>query len=205
MKGKFYKNIFLKIIFLFLKGIQIKCNENKIDNNKTKEERKEDEEFHPDMMKILEELKGEIQNINKDLAKYDTLIYILAPVSCLLFLILIGFAIYEIIKCCKANKGELIETSKNRNYTHIDNSNQNDYYQIKYFPDEQTGQNEEIQNSNRPSKFSNKSNPKVIFISNKYRVNNVIVEESNESVGLSADDYKQDDKKEKFITNKSEG
>ena len=49
------------------------------------------------------------------------------------------------------------------------------------------------------------SNPKVIFISNKYRVNNVIVEESNESVGLSADDYKQDDKKEKFITNKSEG
>ena len=204
MKGKFYKNIFLKIIFLFLKGIQIKCNENKIDNNKTKEERKEDEEFHPDMMKILEELKGEIQNINKDLAKYDTLIYILVPVSCLLFLILIGFAIYEIIKCCKAKKGELIETSTNRNYTHIDN-NQNDYYQIKYFPDEQTCQNEEIQNTNLPSKFSNKSNPKVIFISNKYRVNNVIVEESNESVGLSADDYKQDDKKEKFITNKSEG
>ena len=129
----------------------------------------------------------------------------MAPVSCLLFLILIGFAIYEIIKCCKANKGELIETSKNRNYTHIDNSNQNDYYQIKYFPDEQTCQNEEIQNTNLPSKFSNKSNPKVIFISNKYRVNNVIVEESNESVGLSADDYKQDDKKEKFITNKSEG
>ena len=38
---------------------------------------------------------------------------------------------------------------------YLSNSNQNDYYQIKYFPDEQTGQNEEIQNSNRPSKFSN--------------------------------------------------
>ena len=156
------------------------------------------------MMKILEELKGEIQNINKDLAKYDTLIYILAPTSCLLFLILIGFTIYEIIKCCKSIKGELIETSKNRNYTHIDN-NQNDYYQIKYFPDEQTGQNEEIQNSNSSSKYSKKSNLKAILISNKYHVNDVIVEESNESVGLSADDYKQDDKKEKFITNKSEG
>ena len=90
MKGKFYKNIFLKIIFLFLKGIQIKCNENKIDNNKTKEERKEDEEFHPDMMKILEELKGKIQNINKDLAKYDKLIIdikVLYFGSCFLFII----------------------------------------------------------------------------------------------------------------------
>ena len=157
------------------------------------------------MMKILEELKGEIQNINKDLAKYDTLIYILAPTSCLLFLILIGLAIYEIIKCCKATKGELIETSKNRNYTHTDYNNQNYYYQIKYFPDEQTVQNDEIQNSNRSSKFSKKTNQKVILISNKYRVNDIIVEESNESVGLSADDYKQDNKNEKFLTNKGEG
>ena len=203
MKGIFYKNIFFKIIFLFLKVIQMKCNEEEKKERKIKiVENKENEDYHPDMMKILIDLKIEIQNIYKDIAKYDTLIYLLAPTCCLLFLIIIGFVIYEIIKYCK--KEDLNETSKISNYSYSDDNNQNNYYEIKYFLNEEPNQKKENQNSNHTSKLAEKLNSKKLLISNKYRVNDIIVEESNESVGHSVEEAnsdKSDDKDEKVLTN----
>jgi len=203
MKVYFYKNIFFKIIFLFLKLIQINCNEEQKKERKIKIiENKEDEDYHPDMMKILVDLKIEIQNIYKDIAKYDTLIYLLAPTCCLLFLIIIGFVIYEIIKYCK--KEDLNETSKISNYSYSDDNNQNNYYEIKYFLNEEPNQKKENQNSNHTSKLAERLNSKKLLISNKYRVNDIIVEESNESVGHSIEETnsdKSDDKDEKVLTN----
>ena len=68
MKGNFYKNIFFKIIFLFLNVIQINCNEEEMKERKINiVENKENEDYHPDMMKILVDLKIEIQNIYKNI------------------------------------------------------------------------------------------------------------------------------------------
>ena len=51
----------------------------------------------------------------------------------------------------------------------------NNYYEIKYFLNEEPNQKKENQNSNHTSKLDEKLNSKKLLISNKYRVNDIIV------------------------------
>jgi hypothetical protein len=156
MKEGFFKNILLKLIFLLLIISQIKCEEDFLEEGRGgRRDEDEDEDDRPDMMKMLEELKAEIQNINKDIAKYDTLIYVLVPVSCLLFLILLGFSAYEIFRCCKKKEGDLIDTTKNGNYLYSENNN---FTKLKNSSTDSSSvkenQNQEVKNSFHSSKVT---------------------------------------------------
>ena len=91
MKEGFY-NIWFLLIFLLMIISKIKSQEDFLDEDRGRREDEDEDDDRPDMMKVLEELKAQIQDLNKDIAKYDTLIYILVPVSCLLFLILLGLS-----------------------------------------------------------------------------------------------------------------
>ena len=64
-------------------------------------------------MSLLEDLKIQIQEITKDIAKSDTLIYILIPTAIFLFLILVGIGIYELINRFKNKEIKLMEENKN--------------------------------------------------------------------------------------------
>lgn len=66
----------------------------------------------PDNMKVLEELKNELQMITTEIAKFETIIYILIPTAIILFLILFGLTIYEIIKCLRKKETILIDDKK---------------------------------------------------------------------------------------------
>ena len=156
MKEGFFKNNLLKLIFVLLIISQIKCEEDFLEEGRGgRRDEDEDEDDRPDMMKMLEELKAEIQNINKDIAKYDTLIYVLVPVSCLLFLFLLGFSAYEIFRCCKKKEGDLIDTTKNGNYLYSENNN---FTKLKNSSTDSSSvkenQNQEVKNSFHSSKVT---------------------------------------------------
>jgi hypothetical protein len=71
MKNFFYKYIFFVAKILLFIIPEIKSQDRKTD--------KTDDKDIPDDMELLENLKIEIKEITKEIAKYDTLIYILIP------------------------------------------------------------------------------------------------------------------------------
>ena len=216
MKEGFFKNILLKLFFLLLIISQIKCEEDFLEEGKGgRRDEDEDEDDRPDMMKMLEELKAEIQNINKDIAKYDTLIYVLVPVSCLLFLILLGLSAYEIFRCCKKiNEGDLIETTKNGNYLYSENNN---FTKLKNSSTDSSSlkesQDNEVKNSFHSSKITESNISKDVlksdvFNSRKEKGNinesNNINPEIGGYVAPSIEEMNNNQKKkeeEKFLTN----
>ena len=209
MKKYFYKYISFQIIFLLIILPNIKGNGviNKDGNGRR------DDDGRPDIMKILIDLKEEIQNISKDIAKYDTLIYLLVPGSCLLFLIILSISIYEIIKCCKKNDGNSIETTENGLYLYSKNNSK-----LKTSSTDssrpQERQNNELKNSFNSSKMTESNISKDILKSgiygiqnskgNYYESNNVN-QEKGEYVAPSImevnDNQRRNDEKEKYFTN----
>ena len=154
MKEGFY-NIWFLLIFLLMIISKIKSQEDFLDEDRGRREDEDEDDDHPDMMKVLEELKAQIQDLNKDIAKYDTLIYILVPVSCLLFLILLGLSAYEIFRSCKKKQAELNEETKNGNYLYSENNN---FTKLKNSSTDSSSvkenQNQEVKNSFHSSKVS---------------------------------------------------
>ena len=210
MQKDFYKYISFSIIFFLII----------IPNTKSEEEinqggngRRDDDDRHPDFMKILIDLKEEIQNISKDIAKYDTLIYLLVPGSCLLFLIILSISIYEIVKCCKKNDGNSIETTENGLYLYSKNNSK-----LKTSSTDssspQESQNNELKNSFNSSKMTESNISKDILKSgiygiqnskgNYYESNNVN-QEKGEYIAPSImevnDNQQRNDEKEKYFTN----
>ena len=154
MKEGFY-NIWFLLIFLLMIISKIKSEEDFLDEDRGRREEEDEDDDHPDMMKVLEELKAQIQDLNKDIAKYDTLIYILVPVSCLLFLILLGLSAYEIFRSCKKKQAELNEETKNGNYLYSENNN---FTKLKNSSTDSSSvkenQNQEVKNSFHSSKVT---------------------------------------------------
>ena len=154
MKEGFY-NIWFLLIFLLMIISKIKSQEDFFDEDRGRREDEDEDDDHPDMMKVLEELKAQIQDLNKDIAKYDTLIYILVPVSCLLFLILLGLSAYEIFRSCKKKQAELNEETKNGNYLYSENNN---FTKLKNSSTDSSSvkenQNQEVKNSFHSSKVT---------------------------------------------------
>ena len=196
---------------------QIKSDEDFLEEGRGRredEDEDEGEDDRPDMMKMLEELKAEIQDINKDIAKYDTLIYMLIPVSCLLFLILLGFSIYEIIRCWKKKEGDLNETTKNANYLYTENNNN---IKLKNSSTDSSSlkgsQNKEVKNSFHSSKVTESIVSKDVLKSDVFnsRKEKGNINESNnlnpENGGYVApsieemNNNQQKEKEEKFLTN----
>ena len=103
MRNNYQKNI-LQIINIFFIIPRI--------NSFNRDEKSDGPDRQPDNMKILEELKSELQVITTEIAKFDTIIYILIPTTIILFLIIIGFSIYEIIKCMRKKETLLIDDKK---------------------------------------------------------------------------------------------
>ena len=134
---------------------KIKSEEDFLDEDRGRREDEDEDDDRPDMMKVLEELKAQIQDLNKDIAKYDTLIYILVPVSCLLFLILLGLSAYEIFRSCKKKQAELNEETKNGNYLYSENNN---FTKLKNSSTDSSSvkenQNQEVKNSFHSSKVT---------------------------------------------------
>ena len=154
MKEGFY-NIWFLLIFLLIIISKIKSQEDFLDEDRGRREDEDEDDDRPDMMKVLEELKAQIQDLNKDIAKYDTLIYILVPVSCLLFLILLGLSAYEIFRSCKKKQAELNEETKNGNYLYSENNN---FTKLKNSSTDSSSvkenQNQEVKNSFHSSKVT---------------------------------------------------
>jgi len=154
MKEGFY-NIWFLLIFLLMIISKIKSQEDFLDEDRGRREDEDEDDDRPDMMKVLEELKAQIQDLNKDIAKYDTLIYILVPVSCLLFLILLGLSAYEIFRSCKKKQAELNEETKNGNYLYSENNN---FTKLKNSSTNSSSvkenQNQEVKNSFHSSKVT---------------------------------------------------
>ena len=154
MKEGFY-NIWFLLIFLLMIISKIKSEEDFLDEDRGRREDEDEDDDRPDMMKVLEELKAQIQDLNKDIAKYDTLIYILVPVSCLLFLILLGLSAYEIFRSCKKKQAELNEETKNGNYLYSENNN---FSKLKNSSTDSSSvkenQNQEVKNSFHSSKVT---------------------------------------------------
>lgn len=155
MKESFYKNIWFLLIFLLMIISKVKSEEDFLDEDRGRREDEDEDDDRPDMMKVLEELKAQIQELNKDIAKYDTLIYILVPVSCLLFLILLGFSSYEIFRSCKKKQAELNEEIKNGNYLYSENNN---FTKLKNSSTDSSSikenQNKEVKNSFHSSRVT---------------------------------------------------
>ena len=154
MKEGFY-NIWFLLIFLLMIISKIKSQEDFLDEDRGRREDEDEDDDRPDMMKVLEELKAQIQDLNKDIAKYDTLIYILVPVSCLLFLILLGLSAFEIFRSCKKKQAELNEETKNGNYLYSENNN---FTKLKNSSTDSSSvkenQNQEVKNSFHSSKVT---------------------------------------------------
>ena len=204
MQKDFYKYISFSIIFLSIIIPNAKSDE---EINKGGNDRRDDDR-HPDFMKILIDLKEEIQNISKDIAKYDTLIYLLIPGSCLLFLIILSISIYEIIKCCKKNDGNSIETTENGLYLYSKNNSK-----LKTSSTDssspQESQNNELKNSFNSSKMTESNISKDILKSGIYGIQNSKRDyyESNKGEYVAPyimevnDNQQRNDEKEKYFTN----
>jgi hypothetical protein len=186
MKEGFY-NIWFLLIFLLMIISQIKSEEDFLDEDRGRREEEDEDDDHPDMMKVLEELKAQIQDLNKDIAKYDTLIYILVPVSCLLFLILLGLSAYEIFRSCKKKQAELNEETKNGNYLYSENNN---FTKLKNSSTDSSSvkenQNQEVKNSFHSSKVTESIASKEVLKSDVFNSRKE-KENLNESNNLNPD------------------
>ena len=111
----------------------------------------------------------------------------LVPISCLLFLILIGFSVYEIIKCCKNKDGDLNETTKNGNYLHSENINNS---KLKNSSTDSSSvkenQNQEVKNSFHSSKVTESIASKEVLKSDVFNSRKE-KENLNESNNLNPD------------------
>ena len=172
MKEGFY-NIWFLLIFLLMIISKIKSQEDFLDEDRGRREEEDEDDDHPDMMKVLEELKAQIQDLNKDIAKYDTLIYILVPVSCLLFLILLGLSAYEIFRSCKKKQAELNEETKTGNYLYSENNN---FTKLKNSSTDSSSvkenQNQEVKNSFHSSKVTESIASKEVLKSDVFNSRN---------------------------------
>ena len=79
----------------------------------------------------------------------------MVPVSCLLFLILLGLSAYEIFRSCKKKQAELNEETKNGNYLYSENNN---FTKLKNSSTDSSSvkenQNQEVKNSFHSSKVT---------------------------------------------------
>ena len=186
MKEGFY-NIWFLLIFLLMIISKIKSQEDFLDEDRGRREDEDEDDDRPDMMKVLEELKAQIQDLNKDIAKYDTLIYILVPVSCLLFLILLGLSAYEIFRSCKKKQAELNEETKNGNYLYSENNN---FTKLKNSSTDSSSvkenQNQEVKNSFHSSKVTESIASKEVLKSDVFNSRKE-KENLNESNNLNPD------------------
>ena len=103
MRNFFQNNIF-QIINIFFIIPRIKCF--------NKDEKSDNPDGQPDNMKILAELKNELQLLTTEIAQFETIIYILIPTAIILFLITLIFSIYEVIKCMRKKETLLIDDKK---------------------------------------------------------------------------------------------
>lgn len=126
------KHMFTILINLLLSIRQIKSKNNTYVGNGGKEGDDDRDDDFPDMMEQLQELEKEIKNLNKDVAKYDTIIYILIPTVCIFFLIFVSILIYEFIKRCRRENTpkKLIETTE-KTKTYEQQDKQDNYSQFK--------------------------------------------------------------------------
>ena len=164
-------------------------------------------------MKILIDLKEQIQNLNKDIVKYDTLIYLLVPGSCHLFLIILILSIYEIVKYCKKKNGDIMETTENSLYLYSKNNSK-----LKTSSTDssspQESQNQELKNSFNSSKMAESIISKHILKSGiydnpntkgNYYESNDANQEKGEYVAPSImeanDNQHRNEEKEKYFTN----
>ena len=211
MQKDFYKYISFSIIFFLIIIPNTKSEE---EINQGGNDRRDDDDRHPDFMKILIDLKEEIQNISKDIAKYDTLIYLLVPGSCLLFLIILSISIYEIVKCCKKKNGDSIETTENGLYLYSKNNSKLKTSSTDSSSPKES-QNQELKNSFNSSKMTESNISKDILLKsgiygnpnskgNLYESNNVN-QEKGEYVAPSImevnDNQQGNEEKEKYFTN----
>ena len=121
MKEYSYKSIFLLSFlyqFFFLKSIFCKKT------GKDRYETTKKDDIPHELLEELENLKSEIQDLSKNISKYDTLIYVLIPTAIILFLIFIGLLIYEIIKKCRKKSQNLNKQNRNSVDLYEDNNNQ---------------------------------------------------------------------------------
>lgn len=121
MKEYSYKSIFLLSFFyqfFFLKSIFCKKT------GKDRYETTKKDDIPHELLEELENLKSEIQDLSKNISKYDTLIYVLIPTAIILFLIFIGLLIYEIIKKCRKKSQNLNKQKRNSVVLYEDNNNQ---------------------------------------------------------------------------------
>ena len=194
MKKYFYKYISFQIIFLLIILPNIKGNGviNKDGNGRR------DDDGRPDIMKILIDLKEEIQNLSRDIAKYDTLIYLLVPVSCLLFLIILGFSIHELVKFCKKDNEDLKESTKNGLYLYSKNISKMKTSSTDLSSSKES-QVKDLQNSFNSSKMTESIISKDILKS--YSVNQEKSQYVAPSVKEINDNQQRNDENEKYLTN----
>ena len=197
MKKYFYRITLFQIKLLFFIISEIKSVENILKENHFNQSDKDDDDDDdnpPDMMKILEDLKNDIQNLSKDIAKYDTLIYVFIPTIAVLFLIIIGIIIYEVIKCCRKDEGDLIEPFKASNLIYGDENNNN---------------SSKLKNSSTNSSGSNDSKDKKIknsFHSSKLTESNVSKDVLKSNLNISAKDKEKESiKVSNSLNNNDEG
>ena len=194
MKKYFYKYISFQIIFLLIILPNIKGNGviNKDGNGRR------DDDGRPDIMKILIDLKEEIQNLSRDIAKYDTLIYLLVPVSCLLFLIILGFSIHELVKFCKKDNEDLKESTKNGLYLYSKNISKMKTSSTDLSSSKEN-QVKDLQNSFNSSKMTESIISKDILKSDS--VNQEKSQYVAPSVKEINDNQQRNDENEKYLTN----
>ena len=194
MKKYFYKYISFQIIFLLIILPNIKGNGviNKDGNGRR------DDDGRPDIMKILIDLKEEIQNLSRDIAKYDTLIYLLVPVSCLLFLIILGFSIHELVKFCKKDNEDLKESTKNGLYLYSKNISKMKTSSTDLSSSKES-QVKDLQNSFNSSKMTESIISKDILQSDS--VNQEKSQYVAPSVKEINDNQQRNDENEKYLTN----
>ena len=225
MKEFSIKNIFQFNFLIFILS-QIKCEENFTENKRDidrsdinlKPEPEPEPEPQPDMIKVLEELKEDIQDISKEIAQYDTLIYILIPFATLLFLIFGAFILYEIIKCCKKKESELNEETKNISFVRSDNNNlSKSKNSLTDSSSLRNDKNNQVKNSFQYSKESENLesiDKKNYEVSNSLNIKENIIESNNNSNKIKngyeappieeINNIKNLNNEEKFLTNNGE-
>ena len=120
MKEYSYKCIFFLFFYYQICLLQSALCK-KIKKDKYEQDRKEDSPI--DYREQLETLKGDIQTLTKDIAKYNTLIYIFIPTASILFLIFIGLLTYEIVKRCRKKPQNLNDQNRYADGIYSDNNN----------------------------------------------------------------------------------
>ena len=167
MRNNYQKNI-LQIINIFFIIPRI--------NSFNRDEKNDGPDRQPDNMKILEELKSELQVITTEIAKFDTIIYILIPTTIILFLIIIGFSIYEITKCMRKKETLLIDDKKYFSQL-MDSSSDSSSTKKK---SNKNSNNNEIKNFNE--NFSNMSEISLNNNTTKDNTNDINMSNSEEEV-----------------------